>query len=305
MAAVASKASVALAGSVRPNVPAARCLGAPLRVNSARRAVSARAESSNAAQEVGKALSLTAAASSLFIADHAHAATELAQVAVSDNRISTIALLFAPALGWVGFNMLQPALNQLARQNEIATASKGNVRGAKAARRGVVGAVGMGAAMSMLAAQQADAATEIAQMAATDNRISTIALLFAPALGWVAFNMLQPALNQLARQNEIIQESKGNVRRSAKAARRGVVGAVGMGAAMSMFAAQQADAATEIAQMAATDNRIGYIFLLFVPALGWVAFNILQPALNQLARQSEIIQESKSSGKSSGKPKRR
>ena len=37
-------------------------------------------------------------------------------------------------------------------------------------RRGVAGAVGLGAALSLAAAQQADAATELAQLAASDNR---------------------------------------------------------------------------------------------------------------------------------------
>jgi hypothetical protein len=33
--------------------------------------------------------------------------------------------------------------------------------------------------------------------------------------------------------------------------------------------------------------------LLFIPALGWVAFNILQPAFNQLNRMSELKDEAK------------
>lgn len=86
-------------------------------------------------------------------------------------------------------------------------------------------------------------------------RLSTISLLFLPALGWVGFNILQPALSQLARQNEIKEEAAGSVSRAGSRKKRGVAGAVGLGAALSMFAAQQADAATEIAQLAAGDNR--------------------------------------------------
>jgi photosystem II PsbY protein len=66
----------------------------------------------------------------------------------------------------VGFNMLGPLNNQLNRMNELASDSA--PRGGK--RRGVAGAVGLGAALSLAAAQQADAATEMAQLAASDGR---------------------------------------------------------------------------------------------------------------------------------------
>ena len=84
--------------------------------------------------------------------------------------------------------------------NEMAA---GAVAGGGKRRRGVAGAVGLGAALSLFAAQQADAATEVAQLAASDGRLGTISLLFLPALGWVAFNMLQPLNNQLNRMNEM------------------------------------------------------------------------------------------------------
>jgi len=154
----------------------------------------------------------------------------------------------------------------------------------------MAGAVGLGAALSMFASQQAEAATELSQLAASDNRLSTISLLLLPALGWVGFNILQPALNQLNRQNEIKAEAQAATSSGGRK-KRGLAGAVGLGAALSMFAAQQADAATELSQLAASDNRLGTISLLFLPALGWVAFNIAQPALNQLARQNEIKAE--------------
>jgi Photosystem II protein Y (PsbY) len=37
---------------------------------------------------------------------------QVAQVA-ADNRLGIIALLFVPVIGWVGFNILGPFLNQL------------------------------------------------------------------------------------------------------------------------------------------------------------------------------------------------
>ena len=66
------------------------------------------------------------------------------------------------------------------------------------AQRSIVSAIGVGAAAaSMLIAQNAEAATQVAQIAESDNRLAIILTLFVPALGWVGFNMLQPALNQV------------------------------------------------------------------------------------------------------------
>ncbi|KAI8466756.1 MAG: hypothetical protein J3K34DRAFT_432715 [Monoraphidium minutum] len=145
------------------------------------------------------------------------------------------------------------------------------------------------AASAMLAAGNAQAATELMQVAAGDNRLGTIALLFVPAIGWVAFNMLSPLTNQLSRMSEMAGEPAPKAAKGGK--RRGVAGAVGLGAALSLAAAQSAEAATEIAQLAAGDNRIGTIALLFLPALGWVAFNILGPLGNQINRMSEMADE--------------
>lgn len=94
-------------------------------------------------------------------------------------RFGTIGLLFIPALAWVGFNIFSPALNQLARQDEIKEAAVGSVARVSRKKRGVAGAVGLGAALSLFAAQQADAATEVAQLAASDNRY--VQRLAAPA----------------------------------------------------------------------------------------------------------------------------
>ena len=54
---------------------------------------------------------------------------------------------------------------------ELAEDAKGSVSKPKKAKRGIAGAaVGLGAALSLAAAQQADAATELSQLAASDNR---------------------------------------------------------------------------------------------------------------------------------------
>jgi photosystem II PsbY protein len=161
----------ALAGEVsacrspRPLLP---CRAAARRYPPIRFAPPARPACTTPDLQVGKVAALSVVASSWMCSGHAQAAVELANVAASDNRLSTISLLFLPALGWVAFNILQPAFNQLNRMNEI----KEEVKGASGGRRkrGLAGAVGLGAALSMLAAQQAEAATELSQLAASDSR---------------------------------------------------------------------------------------------------------------------------------------
>lgn len=49
-----------------------------------------------------------------------------------------------------------------------------------------------------------------------------------------------------------------------------------------LFSNDQVLAAQNVAQLAANDNRGGVILLLFIPVVGWVLFNILGPAQNQL-----------------------
>ena len=56
--------------------------------------------------------------------------------------------------------------------------------------------------------------------------------------------------------------------------KRSVAAGLGLGAA-TLLAAQSADAATEIATVAASDGRAGLLFLPLLAALGWVGFNIL------------------------------
>ena len=54
-----------------------------------------------------------------------------------------------------------------------------------------------------------------------------------------------------------------------------------------LAATQQADAASEVMQLADRDLRIAVVFLLFIPVLGWVAFNIGGPGLNQLSEMAK------------------
>ena len=79
-------------------------------------------------------------------------------------------------------------------------------------------------------------------------------------------------------------------------------------AAASLLATQQASAATEVMQLADRDARFGVVALLFLPVLGWVAFNIGGPALNQLSEMSRqntpAIKSQLKKGDSQRKPKR-
>ncbi len=70
---------------------------------------------------------------------------------------------------------------------------------------------------------------------------------------WVAFNILGPLQNQL--------DSMG-------ASKRSIAAGLGLGAA-SLLAAQSAEAAQQVADVAAaSDNRFGTISLLLVPVAG-------------------------------------
>eukprot|EP00798_Chlamydomonas_sp_ICE-L_P013512 gene13512-19375_t len=208
-------------------------------------------------RKTGLAIGTGLTAASLFFAEQAEAATEVAQLA-GDSRILSIAALFVPALAWVAFNAAAPLMKQYEQMDEQ--------------RNGAL-AIGTGlAAASLLFAEQAEAATEVAQLAG-DSRFLAIGGLFVPALAWVAFNAAAPLLKQFQQMDE---------------GRKGAIAVgTGLGAAASLLVADQAQAASVYADIAAGDNRISIILALFVPALGWVAFNALQPLLTQINTMAE------------------
>ena len=84
--------------------------------------------------------------------------------------------------------MQGPVLNQIsnmAEKNAGASSSKGGSK-----RRSVAGAgLGLSAAALLAGANSADAATNLGEIAASDNRLFIILGLFLPAIGWVLFNM--------------------------------------------------------------------------------------------------------------------
>ncbi|KAG5236162.1 photosystem II core complex protein psbY [Salix suchowensis] len=119
--------------------------------------------------------------------DPAFAAQQIAQIAEGDNRGIALLLPLIPAIAWVLFNILQPALNQINRMRQT---------------KGVVIGLGLGglAASGFMAAPDASAG-EIAMIAdaTSDNRGTLLLFVVAPAILWVLYNILQPALNQINR----------------------------------------------------------------------------------------------------------
>ena len=138
----------------------------------------------------------------------------------------------------------------------------------EAAKVATVATSTLGFAQSSFAAQPEEV---VGNLAGIDGRIA-IFFVFAPVLGWVAYNILGPGLNQL----EDMQKKNSK--------RRGVVGgAIGsaLGASL-MMQPESADAAEQVVgNLAGIDGRIA-IFFVFAPVLGWVAYNILGPGLSQL-----------------------
>ena len=160
-----------------------------------------------------------------------------------------------------------------------------------------------GAAATFLAAGNANAAMEVATLAASDSRAGLLATLAVPAvsracmhqscsghgagrrarrsasrsepllvqrcsqfsvpqLGWVLFNILGPFQNQLSAMSEKNEKSASK--------KRSVAAGLGLGAA-SLLAAQNADAAQQVADLAAGDNRVGILATLAVPAVSFDA----------------------------------
>ncbi|GAU43207.1 hypothetical protein TSUD_300940 [Trifolium subterraneum] len=128
--------------------------------------------------------------SSLATSDAAFAAQQIAEIAEGDNRGIALLLPLIPAIAWVLFNILQPALNQINRMRST---------------RGVIVGLGLGlgglAASGMMSEASASEIGLIADAAAagSDNRGTLLLFVVAPAILWVLYNILQPALNQINR----------------------------------------------------------------------------------------------------------
>ena len=197
--------------------------------------------------------------------------------------IATMALLkpakivarSAPSTSVAGSSVsLRLPAAQAKKQAAVAVSSSSTARPAAAAALA-------GAFFSALASSDAAlAAQRVADVAAadagSDNRGQLLLFVVAPAIGWVLYNILQPALNQLNRmRSQAVVAGLG----------LGAAAAAGMATAPEASAAAAAQDLAALAAAAPADDSRGLLLLIVVaPAIGWVLYNILQPALNQLNR---------------------
>ncbi|RZC58822.1 hypothetical protein C5167_006122 [Papaver somniferum] len=132
--------------------------------------------------------------STLSTCDAAFAAQQIAKIAEGDNRGIALLLPIVPAILWVLYNILQPALNQLNKM--------------RSSNNGVIVGLGLGALATASSCFQTPSASaiEIATLAQAtaenDNRGSLLLFVLAPAVLWVLYNILQPALNQLNKMRQ-------------------------------------------------------------------------------------------------------
>ncbi|KAG7029231.1 Photosystem II core complex proteins psbY, chloroplastic, partial [Cucurbita argyrosperma subsp. argyrosperma] len=148
---------------------------------------------SNGHSNLSTFLSSTAIAGAVFSAlsssDPAFAAQQIADIAADgDNRGIALLLPLIPAIAWVLFNILQPALNQINRMRSD---------------KGVIIGLGLGGltASGFMYAPDASASelAMIADASSSDSRGQLLLFVVTPAILWVLYNILQPALNQLNR----------------------------------------------------------------------------------------------------------
>ncbi|KAM7251788.1 hypothetical protein ACFE04_023671 [Oxalis oulophora] len=132
--------------------------------------------------------------STLTTCDAAFALQQIADLAQgSDSRGLALLLPIAPAIAWVLFNILQPALNQLNRMRVEKAVVVGLGLG------GGLFASGLMSSPDASASEFAMLADAAAAAAGSDSRGQLLLIVIAPAIGWVLYNILQPALNQVNR----------------------------------------------------------------------------------------------------------
>ncbi|CAL9766905.1 unnamed protein product [Musa acuminata subsp. burmannicoides] len=127
---------------------------------------------------------------SLISSDAASAAQQIADVAEGDNRGLALLLPIVPAVLWVLYNILQPALNQLNRMR---------IEKAVVVSLGLGGGLAAAGFMSTPGASAAEIMAVADASSSGDNRGLLLLFVVAPAILWVLYNILQPALNQLNR----------------------------------------------------------------------------------------------------------
>ncbi|GAB4839975.1 hypothetical protein Ancab_020684 [Ancistrocladus abbreviatus] len=151
-------------------------------------------KSSSDCSAPSSSLAGTTLAGAIFAAlnscEPAMAAQQIADIAEGDNRGLALLLPIIPAIAWVLFNILQPALNQINRMRNEKTVIIG------------LGLGGLAASGIFLSTPPHASASEIAMLAdasSSDNRGQLLLFVILPAIAWVLYNILQPALNQINR----------------------------------------------------------------------------------------------------------
>ncbi|XP_059657782.1 photosystem II core complex proteins psbY, chloroplastic [Cornus florida] len=185
--------------------------------------------------------------------------------------IATMAMLNAKCLTTKTFNPPKPNTKQPISLLSINNLPKG-LTTSKDLSNSLAGTAIAGAIFSTLSScDPALAAQQIAEIAEGDNRGLALLIPIIPAVLWVLYNILQPALNQLDKMKST----------------KGVIIGLGLGglAATGLAFTPNASAATDQIAMladATSDNRGQLLLFVITPAILWVIYNILQPALNQL-----------------------
>ncbi|KAG0471847.1 hypothetical protein HPP92_016393 [Vanilla planifolia] len=122
--------------------------------------------------------------SSLSSTDAALAAQQIADLAEGDSRGLALLIPIVPAIAWVLYNILQPALNQINRMRK---------------EKGIVVGFGLGLGMALAPGASAGEVVKMAEAASGDNRGLLLLVPVGVAIAWVLFNILQSALNQINR----------------------------------------------------------------------------------------------------------
>ncbi|XP_022726725.1 photosystem II core complex proteins psbY, chloroplastic-like [Durio zibethinus] len=122
--------------------------------------ISKPSDNSNLASSLAGTAIAGAIFSTLSSCDPAYAAQQIAEIAEGDNRGLALLLPIIPAIAWVLFNILRPALNQLDRMRST---------------KGVIIGLGLGglAASGFMSTPEASASeiAMIADAASSDNRV--------------------------------------------------------------------------------------------------------------------------------------
>ena len=185
----------------------------------------------------GAGIGLTAAA--LLGASSADAAEVVGDLAASDNRLGIILTLFVPALGWVLFNMAVRFLGGFRFLRGIPNLGK-------------------------------EARKEKENLEKLTSEKTHVSFLLKKKHLASPHNQ-GPFTNQL----NAMSEKNATAASGGRRARARAAVCAGLGLSALLGASSSADAAQLVGDLAASDNRLGIILSLFLPALGWVAFNML------------------------------